>query len=185
MPTIKVTLLDLHREYVGRLLVASKGPGVQGRAFKLENYFSDLRVAQILESPFEGEEFCGFENIEHSFSQIEAVMRQNRTDWKSALENVKGVYLITDRKNGKMYVGSAYGESGIWSRWSCYINTGHGGNDQLSKLIRSKGLGYARENFYFSVLEFRPMRTDDQAIIDREQYWKRVLQSCEFGYNNT
>ncbi len=29
------------------------------------------------------------------------------------------------------------------------------------------------------------MRTDDQTIIDRVQYWKRVLQTCEFGYNNT
>jgi hypothetical protein len=30
------------------------------------------------------------------------------------LENVKGVYLIVDKSNGKMYVGSAYGDTGIW-----------------------------------------------------------------------
>lgn len=59
------------------------------------------------------------------------------------------------------------------------------GMTKLTKLIKSKGMDYARENFYFSVLEFRSMRTDDQTIIDREQYWKRVLRTCEFGYNKT
>lgn len=180
-----VELLDLHREYVGRLLVHYPGPGVRGRAFYFANHFSGLKVAQILEKPFEGEAFCGYENVEHGFSQLEAVIKQNKSDWKAALENVKGVYLIVDRSNGKMYVGSAYGDSGIWSRWECYIGTGHGWNDQLTKLIKAKGIEYARENFYFSVLEFRSMRTDDQVIINREQYWKRVLQTCEFGYNCT
>jgi hypothetical protein len=180
-----VNLLDLHEEYIGRLLVHYPGPGVRGRAFYFENHFNELKVAQLFDKPFEGEAFCGYENVEHSFSQLEAVIKQNKTDWKAALENVKGVYLIVDSNNGKMYVGSAYGDSGIWSRWGCYIGTGHGWNDQLTKLIKSKGMDYARENFYFSVLEFRSMRTDDQAIIDREQYWKRVLRTCEFGYNKT
>jgi hypothetical protein len=140
-------------------------------------------VAQILEKPFEGEAFCGYENVEHGFSQLEVIFRQNKPDWKSALENVKGVYLIVDRSNGKMYVGSAYGDSGIWSRWACYIGTGHGWNDDLTKLINANGIDYARKNFYLSVLEFRSMRTDDKTIIDREQYWKRVLQTNAFGYN--
>jgi hypothetical protein len=62
---------------------------------------------------------------------------------------VKGVYLIVDKKNGKMYVGSAYGDLGIWSRWSCYIGTGHGWNDELTKLIKDNGIQYARDNFQF------------------------------------
>jgi hypothetical protein len=180
-----VSLLDLHREYIGRLLVHYPGPGVRGRAFYFENHFAALKVSQIFEKPFEGEAFCGYENVEHGFSQMEAVIKRNKSDWKAALQNVKGVYLIVDHSNGKMYVGSAYGDAGIWSRWECYIGTGHGWNDQLTKLIRSKGMEYARENFYFSVLEFRSMRTDDQVIIDREQYWKRVLCTCDFGYNCT
>jgi hypothetical protein len=180
-----VVLLNLYQEYIGRLLLHYPGPGVRGRAFYLDNHFEGLKVAQILEKPFEGEAFCGFEHVEHSFLQLEAIFRQNKSDWKAALENVKGVYLIVDKSNGKMYVGSAYGDTGIWSRWACYIGTGHGWNDQLTKLIGAKGLKYARENFQFSILEFRSMRTEDRAIIDREQYWKRALRSCEFGYNNT
>jgi GIY-YIG catalytic domain len=180
-----IALLDLHREYIGRLLIQYAGPGARGRAFYFENHFPALRVAQILPTRFEGEAFCGYENVEHSFVQLEAIIKQHKMDWKSALENVKGVYLITDRSNGKMYVGSAYGDAGVWSRWTCYISTGHGWNDQLTKLIASKGIEYARKNFYLSILEFRSLRTDDQVIIDREQYWKRVLQTCEFGYNHT
>ena len=33
-----------------------------------------------------------------------------------ALRNQKGVYLITDTSNGKMYVGSAYGDEMILNR---------------------------------------------------------------------
>ena len=111
-------------------------------------------------------------------------MRRERPDWKAALEKVKGIYLIVDKSNGKMYVGSAYGNAGIWSRLRCYVGTGHGWNDKLIKIIHSNGTDYARENFQFSVLELRSMRTDDRDILNRETYWKRVLQSRKFGYNS-
>ena len=178
-----VNLVTLYEEYVGRLLIYYPGPGLRGRAFKLENHFNELKVAQIYEKSFEGEAWCGYENVEHRFSQLEAIIKQNKPDWKSALESVKGVYLIVDKTNGKIYIGSAYGDSGIWSRWVCYIDTGHGWNDELTKLIKINGIDYARKNFQFSILEFRSMKTDDQTIIAREQYWKRALQSNVFGYN--
>jgi hypothetical protein len=178
-----INLLELHQEYIGRLLVEYPGPGVQGRAFYLEKHYNGLKVAQIFEKPFAGEAFCGYDNIEHSFSKLESIVRQNRLDWKAALEQVKGVYLIVDLSNGRMYVGSAYGDTGIWARLASYIGTGHGWNDELTKLININGMDYARTNFQFSILEFRSMRTDDQVIIDREQYWKRVLQTGAFGYN--
>ena len=178
-----VRLSRTQQEFVGRLLIRFPGPGARGRAFLLEKYYGALKVTQLLDKPFGGEAFVGYENVEHTFTQLEWIIEQDRPDWKGALENVKGVYLIVDKSNGKMYVGSAYGDFGIWSRWTSYVKTGHGGNDQLTRLIAEKGIAYARRNFCFSILEFRSMRTDDEAIIAREQYWKRVLQSCEFGYN--
>ena len=36
------------------------------------------------------------------------------------LENIKGIYLVTDTHTGRRYVGSAYGDMGIWSRWRQY-----------------------------------------------------------------
>lgn len=178
-----VQLDKLYKEYIGRLLIHYPGPRVRGRAFYLENHYSNLLVSQIFDKSYSGEAFCGYENIEHSFSQLESIFRQNKQDWKAALENVKGVYLIVDKSNGKKYVGSAYGDSGIWSRWSCYMGTGHGWNDELTKLIKDNGIKYARDNFQLSILEYRSMKTDDQVIRDREQYWKRVLLSGSFGYN--
>jgi hypothetical protein len=63
-----VKLVKLYQEYVGRLLIYYPGPGIRGRAFYLESHFKKLKVAQIFEKPFEGEAFCGYENVEHGFS---------------------------------------------------------------------------------------------------------------------
>ncbi|WP_440952206.1 GIY-YIG nuclease family protein [Methanococcoides sp. FTZ1] len=178
-----VTLEEQYQEYIGRLLIDYPGPKARGRAFYLEKHYLNLVVSQLFDKPYSGEAFCGYENIEHSFSQLEPIFKQNKRDWMAALKNVKGVYLIVDKNNGKMYVGSAYGETGIWSRWGCYIGTGHGWNDELTKLIKENGIDYARKNFQFSLLEYRSMKTDDNVIIEREQYWKRVLLSGKFGYN--
>ena len=178
-----VQLSDRYKEYIGRLLVAYPGPGVQGRSFRPETYFEHLTVAQIFDKPYQGEAFPGYENIAHDFSLLKPIIRQARPDWTTALRNIKGVYLVTDKKNGKMYVGSAYGEMGIWSRWCCYVETGTGRNDELTQLIEQSGIDYAMENFQLSILEYRSMRTDDSVIIDREKYWKKVLRTREFGYN--
>ena len=93
--------------------------------------------------------------------------------------------MITDSSNGKRYIGSAYGETGIWSRWQCYVLTGHGYNDELTKLISALGRDHARKNFRFTLLEYFSMKTIDEVVIQREGYWKNVLLSRqpEFGYN--
>ena len=176
-------LLDKGREYIGRLLVHHQGSPGRGRAFYLEKRYDDLIVSQIFDKPYSGDIFCGYDNIDHNFHTLEAIFKTNKSDWKTALENIKGVYLIVDKNNGKMYVGSAYGESGIWSRWAEYIDTGHGGNNELVKIIGKEGIDYARNNFKYSLLEYRAMKTDNEVIIDREQYWKRVLLSGIYGYN--
>jgi len=169
--------------YVGRLKVRFRRPG-RGRSLRLERYLGQMFVSEILPEPYAGERFPGYENINHAFRQLEPIFRSQRPDWKAALENVKGVYLIADRSNGRHYVGAAYGSSGVWARWSSYIETGHGGTDELSSLIRRKGLEYARENFQVSLLEYRPMKADDQVIIERESFWKNaVLSRAPWGYN--
>ena len=179
----EVALTDQYESLIGRLKVYWERTG-RSKSRRMENCFNDFNVHEILPSEYEGEAFPGYEDINHDFNMLENIFRTSKSDWKSALENVKGVYLIMDKKNGKKYVGSAYGESGIWSRWSCYMETAHGYNDELTKLIRKKGMGYARENFRFTLLEYRPMKTDDNVIIDREKYWKEALLSRgEFGYN--
>ena len=178
-------LIDLHKELIGRLVIDfHRYQGLRGRAFKLENYYSNFIISQILKKPYDGINFPGYENINIDFNELELVFKYQKNDWKGALENIKGIYVIVDKSNGKKYVGSAYGEFGIWARWAVYIGTGHGFNDELTKLISKNGVDYARQNFRFSLLEYRPMKTDDNEIIGRESFWKEVLLTRgQFGYN--
>ena len=179
----EVRLTDIFENYIGRLKIHWVRSG-RTKSRKFENCIDDFTVVELLREEYTGEVFCGYENINHNFSTLEYIFSIDKPDWKSSLENIKGVYLIMDKSNGKKYVGSAYGTSGIWFRWSCYMNNGHGGNDELTSLIKKKGMDYARENFVISLLEYRSMKTDDKTIIDRETYWKEVLLSRgKFGYN--
>lgn len=179
----KVKLEESSKELIGRLKIRFKRPG-RAKAVKLEKYYNKLILSEILKGCYTEEEFCGYENINHNFRSIENIIKTNKPDWKAALTSIKGVYLITDKSNGKRYVGSAYGDSGIWSRWACYAGTGHGWNDELTKLVEEKGIGYARSNFVFALLEYRSMKADDKTIIEREKYWKEVLLTRgQYGYN--
>jgi len=178
--------VELYRKYlplIGRLKVHYKRSG-RAKSVLPENQFKHMIVAELLRAPYTGEVFPGYEDINHSFNSMEAIFKQQKHDWKSALSNVKGVYLISDVSNGKRYVGSAYGETGVWSRWSCYIGTGHGHNDEFGKIIDVQGIEYARKYFIFSLLEYRSMKTDDHIIIKRESFWKEVLLTRgAYGYN--
>lgn len=181
----KVELTNQFESLIGRLVVGfSRYQGLRGRAFLLENFMDSMSIAEILENPYEGEEFPGYDNVRIDFSSLELLVQNQKTDWRVALENVKGIYLIVDKFNGRKYVGSAYGDSGIWSRWCTYINTGHGYNDELVMLIEKNGIDYARKYFQFAILELRSMKTDDDTIINRESFWKEVLLTRGiFGYN--
>ena len=171
-------------KFDGRLVVSfHRYQGMRGRAFYLESYLDQFEVAEILPQPYSGEAFPGCQNINHDFNVLEAIFANQRADWKATLSNTKGVYLVCDKSNGKKYVGSAYGEVGIWSRWGCYMGTGHGWNDELTKLVAEKGIAHARNNFRFSILEIMAMTTPDDTVIERECHWKNVLLTREHGYN--
>lgn len=166
-------------------LVASfhRYQGMRGRAFLLENFLKDIVVSELLHDRYAGEQFCGVEKIDHGFNELEAIFKRERPDWKAALLNMKGVYAISDKSNGKHYVGAAYGDAGIWSRWSCYMGTCHGWNDGLVTLLKKKGPAYARTNFRFCVLEAMLSSTSDEHVLAREAHWKRTLLAREHGYN--
>jgi hypothetical protein len=178
-----IELLEASRPLIGRLKISLKRPA-RGRALYLENHYSSLIVSEILPAPYNGEAFCGYDQIDISFSMLQSIITIQRPDWKAALQNAKGVYLITDASNGKRYVGSAYGVTGLWSRWSSYVETGHGCTDELTQLIKAEGIEHARTHFRFALLEHRTPKTDDQVVIDREQYWKNVLLTrSDYSYN--
>lgn len=180
----QIELQEFGSEFIGRLKLRLKLRG-QNRRVNLESYRDEMVVIELLKESYTGDIFCGYENINLSFEQMELINKNQKDDWKAALQNIKGVYLITDKMTGKKYVGSAYGDTGIWSRWVHYIETGHGGNKGLMELLANHGKNYARQHFQFTLLEFRSMRVDDIAIIEREVFWKKALLSKgDFGFNH-
>lgn len=179
----RIKLLDESRPFIGRLKLTLKRPG-RAKAVNLENHYDKLIVSEVLPVPYSGEVFPGYDRIDLGFPMLEQIIRRQRSDWRAALENAKGVYLITDTRNGKRYVGSAYGSAGIWSRWECYMGTGHGYSDELTRLISKQGLGYAQRYFRFALLDYFPTKADDNSVIQKESYWKEVLHTRgKRGYN--
>ncbi len=177
-------LTDIKKDLIGRLIIRYDKPRISGRASYLlmERWVDQLEVSQILKKPYSVEPFPGYENVMVNYSLLKTIIQENEESWFTALSNMKGVYLIVDKKSGKQYVGSAYGEEAFWTRWTQYVKNGHGGNKLLRKLMKEKGLEYSH-NYQFSILEIRSMKTEDKEIIDRESYWKNALLSREFGYN--
>lgn len=170
----RVALTDQGEGFIGRLKLLSDYRNRSTRV-NFENQYSEFRVQKVLREPYSGRAFPGYEAIDLSFEELEALVRNDRPDWRAALVSVKGIYLITDTTTGKRYVGSAYGDAGIWSRWCSYIATGHGGNVELRKLVTHPNLEYCRKSFRFALLEYRQFQTPDETIINREGFWKQIL----------
>lgn len=174
-------LIPINEELIGRLIIKYKKEFRQSYTL-FENQFSDLIISEILKEQYKIEQFPGYEKVKIDYNLLKEIIKINEKSWKTALQNIKGIYLIADKSNGKHYIGSAYGNEAFWNRWSEYAKNGHGNNIELKKIIEEKGLNYA-ENFQYSILEIRSYIIDDEIILEREKYWKDILLSREFGYN--
>jgi GIY-YIG catalytic domain len=174
-------LLNIQSHLIGRLIIQYQKDYRQSYVY-LENCAADFEVSQVLKNRYSIIEFPGYEKVIINFNYLQTIFKNNDTSWYTALKNIKGVYLITDITNGKQYVGSVYGEYAFWTRWGQYSESGHGGNVELIRVLNECGAEYA-QNFQFSILEIRSRITDDMEIIQREQHWKNILLSNQFGYN--
>ena len=172
-----------YEQYFGRLVVEYHNPcRTMGR--KYENVMDELEVVQILNEQYTGNEFPGYENVRLSYPLLKNIVDRQLPGWVNALRNQKAVYLITDTKTGKMYVGSATSQTGmLLQRWSSYAADGHGGNIELRELVKQQGLDYVKENFQYSILENYNARMDDGYILKRESWWKETLCTRTHGYN--
>jgi hypothetical protein len=91
--------------------------------------------------------------------------------------------LLSDKNNGKLYIGSAYGEEGIWQRWQEYSKTLHGGNKRLKELYKREGES-AFQNFQYTILETLDRESSADEVIAIENRWKAHLLTREYGYND-
>ena len=129
------------------------------------------------------QQFTDYSDFILSFKQLSEIVKNQYKDWKRMLSATNGIYLISDTKTGKLYVGSAYGVDGIWGRWTSYVSSnGHGGNKTLKELI-SKDSNYAL-NFQFSILMLLPSTVTPDQAIEKEKLFKKKLGTNSFGLNN-
>ncbi len=165
----------------GRLIAHFERPGRQSY-LKGDRWADQILLSEILAERLRIAEFPGYRAIDLSKEELDIIATQAIESWKAALSSVASVYLISDTKSGKLYVGSASGEGGIWQRWVAYSATGHGGNVELKQLIKADGQGRS-SHFRFSVLEIADLHESRDSVLRRESHWKSVLLSREHGLN--
>lgn len=122
-------------------------------------------------------DFTSYDSILLSYCDLQKLINDtdSNASWVNALSSVNGVYLIKYMKNGRLYVGSAYGKGGILGRWASYAKNGHAGNKLLKDLDHRQ--------FEFSVLEISPSTMSAADVISRENRWKECLGTRDFGLN--
>ena len=125
--------LEAFEKYFGRVIVNFHNTS-QNLIRIPETIIDQIEVVEILSNRFSESDFPGYANVTVSWSQLHQIISRNNREWRTALQNQKGIYLITDTNSGKQYVGSAYGANMIWGRWQDYVLTGHGGNEEFKKL---------------------------------------------------
>lgn len=174
------------RGFFGRLIIElPKGNTNSRYIFNLSKYINQAVVIEILENEYQALRFEGLDNVHLSFHDLMLVLKSEKyADFRSALSSVKGIYCLSDKKTGKLYIGSAYGSRGVAQRWQEYLDTRTGGNAELIKLQATQGNDYFEKNFEFTLIEFFSMNQDTGKIIERETYWKNAFLTKETGYND-
>ena len=187
--TDTVRYFDLRRTpflqpLANRLVVEWDTPRVwHRRAAKATN----MPVLEIADR--DNEPFPGFDNVLLSFHEVSEMVTDHRyADWRTALSQVQGIYLITDSSNGKQYVGKADGTERILGRWKGYASDGHGGNRALQELAQASiGAGGTKtdhaRHFVFSILRVFGPSTSSSEVDAAELHYKKALMSLDFGFN--
>lgn len=176
--------LEQYAPYFGRTVVRYHKTG-QAPLWRYKKIHEKLVVDEILPAVYTGKGFPGYDQVRLSWQKLKRIAEQRPADWINALENQKAVYLITDTSNGKLYVGSATSRNRmLMVRWESYVKTLHGGNKKLRRIVEEKGEDHIKNYFQYSILENYNAKVSDDFVLKREAWWKEVLQSRTYGYND-
>ncbi|MEE1979503.1 GIY-YIG nuclease family protein [Shewanella xiamenensis] len=175
--------IEKFEQYFGRVVIKFH-KYFKTTVIKFANYEKQIAVLEILSNLYDDDEFPGYENVRLPFDKLALILERKKSSWISALSNQKAVYLISDRMNGRLYVGSATSQYGmLLQRWKQYVDNGSGGNQGLEEVKAERGFEYIKKHFEYSILENYNARIDDNYVLSRESWWKETLKTREFGYN--
>lgn len=163
-----LVLTDHLAYWRGKLVLNWPPPEISWSRWANKNEFA---VEAILEESLLTSEIPDWQELVLTWNELQAIPRE----LKAALAEWRGVYFILDTKDGKGYVGSAYGKKNILGRWQNYAKSGHGGN----KHLRSRD----PQSLRFSILERVSPDTRPDDLINLEASWKKRLHTIDHGLN--
>lgn len=186
-----LTLKPQYQDYIKRLIIKLKQPigrNIYCRRYEnIQEGMLDPEVYELAPDTKIGN-FTGYQNVSLQQKDLQTIWKNNEPSWKQALSYVKGVYVVTDISNCRLYIGSASGNSdGIWQRWSAYANPKHltGGNKEFERVLKEDGITHITDNFRYSIIEIFDTKTKEETVLSRENYWKMVFntQNSLLGMN--
>ena len=182
--TVKV--LEKYSPLFGRLVIKfKKGNTFSRYVFNLNSILGKVTIKEILPCVYSGEAFEGYDRVHLPYHRLSDIFNGRiMPTYQEALKKITGIYCLTDTHTGKLYIGSATGVEGVSQRWGNYLDSKHGGNKKLIALYEQMGDGYFEKYFTFTLLEYFGLSYDPVKISEREQYWKRCLDTINNGYNN-
>lgn len=178
--------LPEYAPFLGRVIVSVAKGNKMGRwLFNLDTYLDQCNIIKICDKVYEEDKAFSLDSIHLNYEELKDTLEGRKNEsLRRVLENIKGVYCLTDTKTGKLYIGSATSDGkGIARRWGDYFATNTGGNEALRDLRDEEGDEYFKQYFTFTVIEHFGMWLDNEKIRDREKYWKKVFDTIEHGYN--
>ena len=162
-----LVLTDVLSDLRGRLLIAHKPSQSYVR---LANSF-DAEVVEITRLAH----FASAAPDWRDFVVTAAEVRSMPGDWAARLREWRGVYLITDEKDGARYVGSAYGAENLLGRWRNHVAQENGVTVELKERLAG--------GFRFSILELLAPDADPALVLAIETSWKNRLHTRKHGLN--
>lgn len=175
--------IEKYNGMLGRLFIELATGKRFGFSYNLKTYIDMAKVISIDDKNKNVVEFKGFNQVYLDYNELCLILSDENSDYYKILSNIKGVYCLTDRATGKLYIGSAYGNDGIAGRWKEYMSTFDGGNKKLIDLKNKMDDKYIKKFFTFTLIEFFGMNISSEYVLERENYWKKVFNTIEKGYN--
>lgn len=161
---------DFYTSWKGRLVVGWPPPE---RAWWRRADRNVLPVVSLLEESALDRDIPDWDQISLTWSELRHLPKR----FKTALSHWRAIYYIFDTLDCKGYVGSAYGEENLCSRWENYGASGHGGNRLLKKRDP--------KSFLFTILQRVSPDMDSEEVIRIESSWKdRLHTRAPFGLND-
>ena len=96
------------------------------------------------------------------------------TCWTEDLPELPGIYKLTNKLNGKVYIGKG---RDLKHRTSSYKRRNHAARPIEYALNK-----YGREGFKIEAIEIFPEGTEDRVLFIRETFWIRFFKSANYGF---